>query len=93
MSREYFMPKKIISGNGALDAAGTVIKKYGKKALIVTGKNVRGLGCFSALYKMLEDNGLLYTVFDGITGEPDDTMIAAGAKKYKDGKIVIFLLR
>ena len=33
---------------------------------------------------MLEDNGLLYTVFDGITGEPDDTMIAAGAKKYKD---------
>ena len=84
MSREYFMPKKIISGNGALDAAGTVIKKYGKKALIVTGKNVRGLGCFSALYKMLEDNGLLYTVFDGITGEPDDTMIAAGAKKYKD---------
>lgn len=84
MSREFFIPKKIISGNGALDAVGTVIKKYGKKALIVTGKNVRGLGCFSALCKMLEDNGLLYTVFDGITGEPDDTMIAAGAKKYND---------
>ena len=84
MSREFFIPKKIISGNGALDAVGTVIKKYGKKALIVTGKNVRGLGCFSALCKMLEDNGLLYTVFDGITGEPDDTMISAGARKYKD---------
>lgn len=84
MSREFFIPKKIISGNGALDAAGTVIKKYGKKAFIVTGKNVRGLECFSALCKMLEDNGLLYTVFDGITGEPDDTMIAAGAKKYRD---------
>ncbi len=83
MSREFFIPKKVISGNGALDAVGAVIKNYGKKALIVTGKNVRGLGCFSALCKMLEDNGLLYTVFDGITGEPDDTMIAAGAKKYK----------
>lgn len=84
MSREFFIPKKIISGNCALDAVGTVIKKYGKKALIVTGKNVRGLRCFSALCKMLEDNGLLYTVFDGITGEPDDTMISSGAKKYKD---------
>lgn len=84
MSREFFIPRKIISGNGALDAAGSVIKKYGKKALIVTGKNVRGLECFSALCEMLENNGLLFTVFDGITGEPDDTMIAAGAKKYKD---------
>ena len=84
MSREFFIPKRIISGNGALDAAGSIIKSCGKKALIVTGKNVHKLDCFSALCKMLENNGLSYSIFDGITGEPDDTMIAAGAEKYKD---------
>lgn len=84
MAREFFIPKKIISGDGALDSLGTVVKNYGKKALIVTGKNVHKLNCFSALCKMLEDNGLSYAVFDEITGEPDDVMIAAGAKKYKD---------
>ena len=84
MSREFFIPKKIITGSGALDAVGEIIKNYGKKALIVTGKNVRRLDCFSALCKTLEGCGLSYAVFDGITGEPDDTMIAAGAAKYKD---------
>ena len=84
MSREFFIPKKIITGSRALDAVGEIIKNYGKKALIVTGKNVRRLDCFSALCKTLEGCGLSYAVFDGITGEPDDTMIAAGAAKYKD---------
>ncbi len=83
MSREFFIPKKIISGSGALDAAGTVVKNYGRKPLIVTGKNVRKLECFANLCKTLENNGLEYAVFDGITGEPDDTMIASGAEKYK----------
>ena len=81
MSREFFIPKKIITGSRALDAVGEIIKNYGKKALIVTGKNVRRLDCFSALCKTLEGCGLSYAVFDGITGEPDDTMIAAGAAK------------
>ncbi len=83
MSREFFIPKKIISGSGALDAAGTVVKNYGRKPLIVTGKNVRKLECFANLCKTLEINGLEYAVFDGITGEPDNTMIASGAEKYK----------
>lgn len=86
MSREFFIPKKIISGDGALDALGAVIKNYGKKALIVTGKNVRRLECFSSLCKMLESNRTAYAVFDGITGEPDDVMIASGAKAYADEK-------
>lgn len=84
MSQEFFIPKKIISGNGALNTLSAVIKNYGNKALIVTGKNVHKLDCFFELCKMLESNGLYYAVFDGITDEPDDTMIAEGAKVYND---------
>ena len=84
MSREFFIPKKIISGDGALESLGKVIKDFGKKALIVTGKNVHRLECFAELCFMLEHCGIGYEVFDGITGEPDDIMIENGAKVYKD---------
>ena len=84
MSREFFIPKKIISGDGALESLGKVIKDFGKKALIVTGKNVHRLECFAELCFMLEHRGIGYEVFDGITGEPDDIMIENGAKVYKD---------
>lgn len=84
MSREFFIPKKIISGSGALEALSDIVENYGRKPLIVTGQNVRKLECFSALCEMLKGCGLSYAVFDGITGEPDDVMIAKGAEKYKD---------
>ena len=92
MSREFFIPKKIISGSGALEALSDIVENYGRKPLIVTGQNVRKLECFSALCEMLKGCGLSYAVFDGITGEPDDVMIAKGPKNIKT-RTAIFLLR
>ena len=83
MSREFFIPKTILSGDGVLDALSELITDCGKQALIVTGKNVRKLPCFTALCDMLAKNSVLFTVFDGITGEPDDIMIESGAKLYR----------
>ena len=82
MSREFFIPKKIISGEGSLGALGDIIKNYGKKALIVTGKNVKRLAGFSSLCDMLTVHGVDFAVFDGITGEPDDVMIENGARVF-----------
>lgn len=83
MAREFFIPKKILSGDGALDSLSELIGDCGKRALIVTGKNVRQLPCFSALCDMLTKNAVDFAVFDGITGEPCDTMIASGAELYR----------
>ena len=38
MAREFIMPRRIITGAGALDAAAADLGRMGKKALIVTGK-------------------------------------------------------
>lgn len=81
---EFFTPKKIICGQNALDAATKDIAGLGKKALIVTGKIVVTLDIFTHLTKLLEQNGVQYKVFDEITGEPDDRMINAGVKAYKN---------
>lgn len=83
MAREFFIPKKILSGNESLDFLSQLILDCGKKALIVTGKNVRQLSCFASLCDMLTQNAVDFAVFDGITGEPDDIMIANGAGVYR----------
>ena len=83
MAREFFIPKKILSGDGALDSLSEIISDCGKKALIVTGKNVRKLPCFTVLCDMLTKNAVDFAVFDGITGEPDDIMIESGAELYR----------
>ena len=92
MAHEFFIPDRIISDEGALDLLRKHIKDCGKKALIVTGKNVHKLACFEALCGMLNSEGIDFAVFDGITGEPDDLMIAVGAKEYKKTPAT-FLLR
>lgn len=84
MSREFFIPPKILTGSGALDALSPVISEYGSKALIVTGKTVATLESFKKLTCILTENGVSYEVFSGITGEPDDTMIEQGADIYKN---------
>lgn len=83
MAREFFIPNKILSGDGALDSLSEIIAECGKKALIITGKNVRRLPCFASLCDMLVLKGVDFAVFDGITGEPDDIMIANGAELYR----------
>lgn len=83
-NREFFIPGRIIYREGALAALQPRLGSLGKKALIVTGKTVRTLECFGSLTAMLEASNTGYEVFDGITGEPDDEMIANGARAYRD---------
>lgn len=85
MSREFIIPNKIITGEDALPSARPYFQKMGKKALIVTGKHVIKLDCFTALTNTLEKAGITHTVFSGITGEPDDKMVEEGLSAYRAG--------
>ena len=44
MAASFMMPGKIISGRGALKAAGELLPAVGKKALIVTDPTMEKLG-------------------------------------------------
>lgn len=81
----YFKePDFVFLGNKALEEAIPQIATYGKKALIVTGKHVGKSPMHEKLVKFLSDAGVDSATFDGITGEPTDTMILEGYKVYKD---------
>ena len=84
MAREFIIPEQIISGAGALDMAKNEISRQGKKALIVTDQVMIQLGNAKKLEEILEEQGVAYSVYAEITGEPTDKMIKAGLEQYRN---------
>lgn len=83
MSNFFFMPPVVSIGEGALTAAAPQIADFGKKALVVTDPMMVKLGSVSKLTAVLEDAGVAFEVFDGVTGEPTDKMVAEGIRLYQ----------
>ena len=77
-------PEYTLIGSKALEEAKPYLKKCGKKALIVTGKHVVLSDMMAELKKALEEIGIAYFVFDGITGEPTNVIIDEGIAAYKE---------
>lgn len=77
-------PEYTLIGSKALEETKPYLKKCGKKALIVTGKHVVLSDMMAELKKALEEIGIAYFVFDGITGEPTNVMIDEGIAAYKE---------
>ena len=79
-------PKRSVFGEGALEASEKEFSDLGKKALIVTGNTVKKSEAFHKLTALLERIGTDYTVFSDIPGEPDDSMVDAGAIAYQTSR-------
>lgn len=63
--------------------AAPYFRSMGKRAFIVTGKHVAVSAMMTTLRQVLSLEQISYQVFDGITGEPTDTMIEQGLSLYK----------
>ena len=83
MASKFIMPKKIISGENALQQSKEVIRTLGTKALVVSGKVMNRIGNVRIVTNLLDEIGIGWTVYDDITGEPDDVMIDGGVEAYK----------
>ncbi|MDD7794311.1 iron-containing alcohol dehydrogenase [Clostridium sp. 'White wine YQ'] len=86
MAFEFTLPGHTVMGENALEASERVIKSFGKKAFIVTGKNVTKIGTVKILTDSLERWEIDYEIFNDIIGEPTDVMIQSGVKVYKETK-------
>ena len=84
MAREFIIPGQMITGAGALDMAKSALGQFGKKAMIVTDKVMIELGNCAKLEEALKEQGIAYTIYSEITGEPTDVMIDNGLKQYKE---------
>ena len=84
MAREFIVPGQMISGSGALDMAQETLGTLGKKAMIVTDKVMIDLGNCAKVENALKSQGIEYTIYSDIAGEPTDLMIEKGLTQYKE---------
>ena len=83
MPYQFTVPERCVFGSNALEQCEMVIKGFGKKAFVVTGKVVTKSGILKKLTDKLEAWGIAYEVFNEILGEPTDEMVVQGVAAYK----------
>lgn len=79
----FVIPNHTVVGTNVLGEAAPLLKKMGNKAFIVTGRHVAVFDMMKQLTALLDENGIGCVIFDGITGEPTDTMIENGVEMLK----------
>lgn len=79
----FVIPNHTVVGTNVLGEAAPLLKKMGNKAFIVTGRHVAVSDMMKQLTALLDENGIDGVIFDGITGEPTDTMIEKGVEMLK----------
>lgn len=79
----FVIPNHTVVGTNVLSEAAPLLKKMGNKAFIVTGRHIAVSDMMKQLTALLDENGIDCVIFDGITGEPTDTMIENGVEMLK----------
>ena len=79
----FVIPNHTVVGTNVLGEAAPLLKKMGNKAFIVTGRHVAVSYMMKQLTALFDENGIDCVIFDGITGEPTDTMIEKGVEMLK----------
>ena len=84
MAKIFFVPNKILSGEGAINDIGKYLAGKGTKALLVTDKFMVQFGNAKKVTDALDACGVNYVVYDGVNGEPTDEMVEKGVVLYKE---------
>lgn len=78
------MPRYIYTGENALSGAADVLKKMGKKALVISGTVTSKQRCFADCVSLLNGLGIGTAEFTDISGEPTDVTVNAGLAAYRE---------
>lgn len=89
-----FMPTKIIFGIGRVSEIGGEVAQYGKRAMLVTYKDIRGLeGTIEKVTSYLEEAGISVEKYSEVEPDPSVEIINAGAEivRAKDIEVMVGL--
>lgn len=85
MVNVFCTPRMILSGEGALQGSGEVLKGLGRKALVVSDSTMLKLGNVGVVEEVLKAEGVAYDVFAEVETEPTDSIVDKGVAAYKAG--------
>jgi alcohol dehydrogenase YqhD (iron-dependent ADH family) len=81
---EYFVPTRVIFGNGAADRIGEAAKPYGEKALLVYGtSSIKKTGLYDRIRSQLQNAGVSVVDFGGAKSNPVLSHARRGAQLAK----------
>ncbi|MGN1432565.1 MAG: iron-containing alcohol dehydrogenase [Ruminococcus sp.] len=81
MDFQFNLPVNLMFGRGKVAKIGKIAAKYGKKALIVTGKNsTKKSGLLDRTIELLKQSGVESVVFDKVRQNPLTTTATKGAE-------------
>jgi 1,3-propanediol dehydrogenase/alcohol dehydrogenase len=85
ISSVFQSPGKIIYGQGSTAQVGEETKKYGNKAMIVTGRNSsKKTGALDKVISSLKSENLQYIVFDKVESDPSVDTVDLGTTIAKE---------
>lgn len=77
----FYMPTEVVFGEGVVDQVGEIATRWGKRALVVTGRrSARESGALERVEKSLSEAGAACILFDRVTPNPSVEMVAEGAR-------------
>lgn len=84
MDFSFLMPTEVIFGAECVTQHAQIFGRYGKKALLVTGKNsARISGALADVEKALTEQAIAWQLFDGVGENPTFVQVEAGAAAAK----------
>jgi len=79
------MPKSILFGNGSIEEIGREVKKLGgKKAIIITDRNLVKSGLLEKPKQVLERENIDVTLFEDVEFEPTTSVVEKGRNAVKE---------
>jgi len=85
MKFNYNLPVNLLFGRGRINEVGSEVAKYGKKALIVTGKSsTKKSGLLYKTKKILEEAKVEYEIFDKVEQNPLTITVYEGVDVIKE---------
>ena len=88
MLSEFYMPTKVIFGEGSFSGIGDEATLLGRRALIVSGRNnLRRLGVLDKAADLLEKAGVQTFLFDKIEPNPRASTVDEGAELVRKERI------
>jgi len=83
----FYLPTRIHFGQGKLKEVGKIVKPYGKRALVVTGRSsARRLGFLGILEKKLREEKIEPVFFEKVEPNPSIETVEEGAKLFREEK-------
>lgn len=88
MELKFFMPTKVLMGKGVVLNNSNLLKKFGNKALIVTGRySSKKNGSLDDVVSALKKENMDYIIFDEIEENPSVESVAKAAQLGKNENV------